>query len=138
MHTPDHHIPPEQFTYARWLDWGTCIGLALLIASFFAYALGFVAPHVPLDVLARIWSLPVDQYRAAAGAPSGWGWLGLALRGDYLNYFGIAFLGFVTALCYLRVLPILLARGERVYALIAAAEIAVLAAAAGGVGGALH
>ncbi len=138
MRTPGHRIPPEQFTYARWLDWGTRAGLVVLIASFLAYALGLVAPHVPLDALARIWSLPVDQYREAAGAPSGWGWLDLASRGDYLNYFGIVFLGLVTALCYLRVLPILLARGERVYALIVAVEIAVLAAAAAGVGGALH
>ena len=128
----------EELAYARWLDWGTRTGLAVLIASFFAYALGLVPPHVPFDELAKVWTLPVSQYRVAASAPSGWGWLGLVTRGDYLNYFGVAFLGLVTALCYLRILPQLLARNDRIYALIAAMEIAVLAAAALGIVGAPH
>ena len=128
----------EELAYASWLDWGTRAGLAVLIASFFAYALGLVPPHVPFDELAKVWALPVSEYRVAAGAPSGWGWLDLAARGDYLNYFGIVVLGLVTTLCYLRILPILLARNDRVYALIAAMEIAVLAAAALGIVGAPH
>jgi hypothetical protein len=80
----------------------------------------------------------VDQYRAAVGAPLGWGWLRLAARGDYLNYFGIAFLALVTALCYLRILARLVARNDRIYACIAALEILVLAAAAAGIAGAAH
>jgi hypothetical protein len=128
----------EELAYARWLDWGTHTGLAVLVASFFAYALGLAAPHVPLDVLASVWSLPVDQYRAAVGAPAGWGWLRLATRGDYLNYFGIAFLALVSALCYLRILPLLVARNDRIYALIATLEIVVLLAAAAGIVGAAH
>ena len=128
----------EELAYARWLDWGTRTGLAVLIASFFAYALGLVPPHIPFDELAKVWALPVSQYRVAAGAPAGWGWLGLAARGDYLNYFGVAFLASVTALCYVRILPQLLARNDRIHALIAAMEIAVLAAAALGIVGASH
>ena len=125
-------------TYARWLDFGTRIGLAVLIASFLAYALGLLPPHVPLDQLAKVWMLPVHEYRAAVGAPGGWGWLGLAARGDYLNYFGIAFLALVTALCYARILPRLAARGDRIYVLIALLEIVVLAVAAAGLAGAAH
>ena len=64
------HLPPEQFAYARWLDWGTRIGLALLAASFLAYALGVSAPYVPFERLAHIWSLPLDQYRAGRAGPS--------------------------------------------------------------------
>ncbi|HEV8095685.1 MAG TPA: hypothetical protein VGP71_08140 [Burkholderiales bacterium] len=128
----------EELAYARWLDWGTRSGLAVLVASFFAYALGLAAPHVPFDELAKVWGLPVDQYRAAVGAPAGWGWLALATRGDYLNYFGIAFLALVTALCYLRVLPLLVARNDRIYAFIAVLEIVVLLAAAAGIVGAPH
>ena len=138
MNHQDDRIPPEQYVYARWLDWGTRIGLILLIATFVSYALGLAAPHVPFDRLAQIWSLPVEQYRAAAGAPSGWGWLALAAHGDYLNYVGIVFLALVTIVCYLRVLPVFLARGERAYVLIVAVEIVVLAAAAAGVFGAAH
>jgi hypothetical protein len=122
--------PPEQLLYARWLDWGTRAGLALLVTTFAAYVLGLAAPHVPFEQLARAWSLPVDQYRAAVGAPSGWGWLALAARGDYMNYLGIVLLALSTLVCMLRALPAFLARGERGYALIACAQAVVLAVAA--------
>ena len=138
MKDPIDPLSAAELTYARWLDWGTRIGLSVLIASFFAYVLEVVVPHVPLAKLAKTWTLPVHEYRAAVGAPAGWGWLDLAARGDYLNYFGIVLLCLVTAICYLRVLPMLLARGERTYALIAAVEIVVLAAAAAGIVGASH
>ena len=138
MAPPSDPISAVQLTYARWLDWGTRCGLGILIASFLAYALELVAPHVPLEELSRTWTLPVDEYRAAVGAPAGWGWLDLAARGDYLNYFGIVFLALVTAICYLRVLPMLFARGERIHALIAVAEVVVLAVAIAGIVGAPH
>lgn len=130
--------PPEQLLYARWLDWGTRAGLTLLVASFAVYALGLAAPHVPFELLARAWSLPVDQYRAAVGAPAGWGWLALAARGDYMNYAGIVLLALSTFACMLRALPAFLARGERAYALMAALQAVVLAVAAAGLPGASH
>jgi hypothetical protein len=129
---PRDPLTSIELTYARWLDWGTRIGLALLVASFFAYAFELVSPHVPFDELARSWVLPVDDYRAAVGAPAGWSWIFLAAYGDYLNYFGIVFLALVTALCYARILPALFGARERMYALIAILEIAVLAAAIAG------
>jgi len=135
---PKQPLSEVELIYARWLDWGTRIGFVILIASFFAYALELVAPHVPLDLLAKTWTMPVRDYRTAVGAPAGWDWLDLAARGDYLNYFGIALISLVTGICYLLVLPMLFARGERAYALIAALEILVLAAACAGVVGAPH
>lgn len=138
LNAQESRISHEQIVYARWLAWGTHAGLVLLIATFVAYVLGVTAPHVPFEQLTRLWSLPVDQYRAAAGVPAGWGWLALALRSDYMNYLGIAFLGLVTIACYLRALPGFIGRGDRVYALIAAGEIAVLATAAAGVFGGAH
>lgn len=134
----DESFSGEEHLYARWLDFGTRAGFAILIGSFLAYALGLVPPHVPLDELAKVWTLPVDQYRAAIGAPTGWGWLRLAGRGDYLNYFAIGLLALVTVACYLRILPRLAARNDRIYALIAALEIVVLVAAATGIAGAPH
>jgi len=119
-------------TYARWLDWGTRIGLALLIASFLAYAFELVAPHVPFDDLIRSWVLPVDEYRSAVNAPAGWGWIDLAARGDYLNYFGIVFLALVTALSYARILPALVAAKQRTYATLVVFELVVLGAAIAG------
>jgi len=125
-------LAPIELIYARWLDWGTRIGLALLIASFLAYAFEIVAPHVPFDDLVRSWVLPVDEYRLAVNAPAGWGWIDLAARGDYLNYFGIVFLALTTALCYARILPALIAARLRPYAILVGLEIVVLAAAIAG------
>ncbi|HZN85421.1 MAG TPA: hypothetical protein VFB53_01430 [Burkholderiales bacterium] len=130
--------PPEQLLYARWLDWATRAGLALLVASFAAYALGLAAPFVPFEELARAWSLPVDRYRAAVGAPAGWGWLALLRHGDYMNFAGIALLALASLACTLRVLPALLVRGERALALIGLLQAAVLALAAAGVFGGAH
>jgi len=138
MIEPKDPLAAAESAYARWLDWGTRIGLILLIASFSAYAFEIVAPHVPLQELSRSWTLPVDEYRVAVGAPAGWGWLELAARGDYLNYFGIVFLALVTALCYLRVLPLLFAGRERIYAVLAMLEIVVLAVAIVGLAGGAH
>ncbi len=134
----DHAVPAEQLAYARWLDWGTRIALAALIVTFIVYAAELVGPHVPFERLAQLWSLPVDQYRAAAAAPAGWGWLALARHGDYLNYVGIVLLGLVTIVCYARALPAFLRRGERALALVVAVEILILAAAATGIVGAPH
>jgi hypothetical protein len=138
MNPQEERIPPEQLLYARWLDWGTRAGLALLAVSFAAYVLGLAAPHVPFEQLARAWSLPVDPYRAAVGAPAGWGWLALAAHGDYMNYFGIVLLALSTLACMLRALPAFLARGDRAYALIAGLQVIVLAVAAAGVLGGAH
>jgi len=123
-----------ELIYARWLDWSVRIALALLVACFAAYASGLVAPLVPHAELARLWTLPVDRFVAAAGAPTGWGWLGLVGRGDYLNFLGIALLGLITVVCYARILPVLFRSGQRLYAWLAVAQIVVLLIAASGLG----
>jgi hypothetical protein len=122
-----------ELIYARWLAWGSRAGLALLATAFLAYAVEFAPPLIALDDLPRLWILPLEHYLAASGAPTGWQWLAVANRSDYANLAGIALLGLVSLACYLRLLPELLRRGERLLAAIAAAQIAVLAAAAAGV-----
>ena len=126
-------VPIEQKVYARWVDWGTRMGLGVLIACFFAYALALIEPLVPPQELARLWALPVDRYLAETGAPTGWGWLWLLGKGDYLNYLGIAILSLLTAVCYARMVPILLDRGERLRAALAISQVLVLLAAASGI-----
>lgn len=139
-HSPHQspHVSAEQLRYADWLDTGTRIGFLLLIATFGVYASGLLAPHVPLADLPKVWGLPIERFLAATGGPSGWGWLGLVSRGDYLNFIGVAFLGGITVACYLRVLPMLVARRDGWFAAIAALELAVLAAAASGLIGGGH
>jgi len=123
----------EQNIYARWLDWGTRISLAVLVAAFLAYVLGVTPAALPLAEVPRFWGLPLERYLVLSGAPSGWGWLGMLDKGEYQSLVGVALLGLVTVLCYLRLLPALLARGERLQAAIVVAQVVVLLLAASGV-----
>jgi hypothetical protein len=120
-----------QRLFARWLDAGTKIALALLVAGFLAYVTGLLPAHLPPEELAKIWNLPLQAYLAASDAPTGWDWLALAGRGDYVNYIGIVLLASIVAATYLRILPVL-ARHARAHALIALLEVVVLLAAASG------
>jgi len=120
----------EEQIYARWLDAGTRLGFAVLVASFAAYVFGALDPHVPPHELPLLWGLPVDHYVAAANAPTGWGWLALVVKADYLNYLGVALLASVTLAAYARIIQVLLAQGERLRAGIAALQVVVLVVAA--------
>ena len=124
-------VEKAQQSFARWVDIGTRLALVLLIAGFAAYAGGLLPPHVPLAALAGSWHLPLAQFAAATGAPTGWQWLQLAGHGDYFNFVGIVLLASIIIAAYLRVLS-LLARKDRAFAVIAALEIIVLLAAASG------
>ena len=63
---------------------------------------------------------------------TGWDWTRLVDKGDYLNLLPVAFLATITIVCYARILPMLAARRERIYAAIVIAEIAVLLLAVSG------
>ena len=132
LKTQDEQDARVQEIYARWLDRGAKAGFAASLAGMLIYASGAVAPFIPMAELAASWRLPVRRFLALTGAPTGWGWIHLLGYGDYLNFAGIALFASMTTLCYLRVLPVLLAHRDRLYALIAAAQIAVLLAAASG------
>ncbi len=118
--------------YARWLDWGTRLSLAVLVAAFLAYVFGLTPAALPLDQMPRFWRLPLERYLALSGSPTGWGWVAMLDKGEYQNLVGVALLGLVTVVCYLRVLPLLLARRERLQAAIVAAQVLVLLLAASG------
>jgi hypothetical protein len=120
----------EQHAYARWVDIGTRVGFGILVLSFLAYALGALESHVPPHELPLLWGLPVDHYVAAAKAPIGWGWLALAVKADYLNYIGVALLASVSLAAYVRIVPTLMAQGERLRAWVAALQVIVLVVAA--------
>lgn len=132
MTTPGQQAP-EQLRYARWLDLGTRIGLAVLVLSFAAYAVGWPAPHVPVDRLPELWTLPVEDYLRATRLPTGWGWLSLLAHGDVMGLAGIALLAGCTLPALLALLPLYRARGDRVFVGLCLAEVAVLLLAASGV-----
>jgi hypothetical protein len=123
---------PSQIAYAELLDLGMKLGLAALVAAFALYVLGIVEPEVALDELPDYWRLSVHDYQEKTRIGTGWGWFALADKGDYLTFVPIAFLAGITVFCYARILPILLAERQPVFAIIVAAEIVVLLLAASG------
>jgi hypothetical protein len=123
----------ESERYATLLDWGTRVGLALLVLSFFTYVLGFVSPLVPLEQLPRLWNLPVKTYLEQSGMPTGWGWLAMAGKGDLANLVGIGILAGCSLPPLLGLIPIYIRRRDFVYAGICALVVLVLVLAASGV-----
>ena len=121
-----------QAIYARWLDVATRVGFYLSLCAFLLYVSGALQPHVPLQELTKLWQLPVARFLEATGEPTGWAWLALVLRADYLNLAAVTLFALVTLVCYLRIIPPLLRAGERLQAAIAIAQVVVLAIAASG------
>jgi len=122
----------EQRRYAALLEWCTRIGLAVVVLAFAAYVLGLVPARVPLDRLAEVWSLPVEQYLQATGGAKGWGWIAELRRSDMAALGGIALLAGCSLVALLALVPLYLKRGDRVFAALCVAEAAVIALAGSG------
>jgi hypothetical protein len=121
-----------QERYAKWLAWGTRVGLALLVASFALYLFGVAAPHVPIERLPELWRMPASELMAQTQLHPGWGWAALLPRGDMLVLAAMAILSTCSALCIAAVIPIFKARGERAFVAICVLTIVVLLVAASG------
>jgi hypothetical protein len=131
-------VAPEELRYARWLQWGGWTGLASLVVAFFVYATELLAPVISFDRLPQMWRLPAGEMLQATGQSAGWAWIQLVDRGDVLNLLGIALLASCSAVPLLSVVPIYLRRGDRVFAVLCLAQVAVLVLAASGLVSAGH
>jgi hypothetical protein len=125
--------PPEQLLYARLLDWGTRVGLVVLLLSFAAYVTGLMQAHVPPQRLPELWGHPVGRFLDLTGTPTGWGWMALLHKGDIAGLLGIAILAGSSVLCLLALVPLYRARRDTAFVLICLAEVAVVVLAASGV-----
>jgi len=128
----DSHISIEQQRYATLLSWGSRSGLALLIASFLAYVLGWMPAHVPLEQLPNLWNLPVGEYLEQTNTPTGWAWLTMTDRGDFASLVGIAWLSGCSLVCLLAVIPIYARRKDRIFVMLCMLALAVQLLAASG------
>jgi len=117
--------PREHIAYANILFWGAWSGLAILVLTYLLYITGIIPPHIPLDVVTKLWAKPVHVYVTQGQVPHGWGWVSLLHTGDFLNFVGIAILAALTVVAFLR-------KGDKLYAIIAILEVLVLVAAASG------
>ena len=130
----------EQLVYAKVLEIGMYIGLALLFVTFTLYVSRAVSPAVPLDKVANYWHLDVHEYLETVNEeylhlehpPTGWAWMGLLGKGDFLNFVGIAILAGVTIICYMAIVPTLMRKKDTAYLVMAIAEVLILSLAASG------
>ena len=123
----------EATRYATYLDWGTRLGLLVLIASFAAYMLGLTTPLVSPQDLPQLWNQPVAVFQQKTGTPMGWGWLSMLGKGDMLNLLGIAILAGCSMPPLLSLIPLYLQRRDHTYVGLCLAITLVLVLAASGV-----
>ena len=131
----------EQLLYAKILGKGMYAGLALLLLTFVLYISGIMEPAVPIEQLPNYWVMSVRDYSEAINrnflhrehVVTGWGWLAVVGKGDFVNFLGIALLSGITVVCYLGIIPTLLRTKQTAYVWIAIAEVVILVLAASGV-----
>ncbi len=133
MEKRDLQIAPEQIKYANILFYGSWLGILILGVFFLLYVSGIISPFVPSSVIPNYWGMNVHDYNQHLNLPVGWGWLGMIMYGDYLNFLGIAFLALLTIIGYLILIPYYLKSKDVAYATIAGLEIIILLLAASGI-----
>ena len=124
---------PEQLLYAGILEKGMFFGLLILLITYAIYVLGILSPYLPHADVPKYWGLSVSDYLHQADIHAGWAWVGMLKYGDFLNFVGVAFLAAVTIVCYLAIIPTLLRKGDKIYAVLAAMEVIILSVAASGI-----
>jgi hypothetical protein len=123
----------EQFAYATILSYGTYLGLAIMVITFFLYVGKVLEPVIPIEQLPDFWTMKVTDYMHEANLPHGWGWVNLVSHGDFINFIGIVMLAGLTIVAYLRIIPILIRKKDTTFVIIAFVEIAILVLAASGI-----
>jgi len=121
---------PAQQTYGALLGKLVNIGFLMLVATFGVYVFGLLDPLVPKAELAQVWELPLHEFLAQTGAPTGWGWVRLMSSGDYLSISAIAFLASVSVVCYLTLIPAAWAGRNKVMGFMIAVELGLILLAA--------
>jgi hypothetical protein len=122
----------EALRYAFLLAWGSRVGVLALLVSFLAYVSGILAPHVPLETLPGLWSLPVNEYLQRTATPAGWDWLSLVHTGDMANLIGVALLAGSSMAPLAGMVWLYAKRHDYVYAILCTLILAVLMLAASG------
>jgi len=129
----EHKLVEEQRAYANFLNVTRLIGGVILVITFIIYLSGLLPCFMPIEDLPKYWSMNVKDYIHTLNAPTGWSWVIMIGKGDYLNFVGIATMASLTILCYLRILPILMKKKDIPYVIVVILEVAILILAASGI-----
>jgi hypothetical protein len=123
--------------YASALEWGSRLGLVLAISAFMIYLLGILPSHVGMAEIEHYWGLPLDEFVAATGIPTGPGsWITMMGTGYGLATSWAVLFSLVALFAYAAIaIPTILDR-DYIYALFIVLELALMCAAmAGWIGG---
>ena len=123
----------EQLAYAVILDWGMKLGLIGICITFAVYVFKLLPPYVPLNLLPILWKLNAHAFLEAIDYKGGWAWINNLGYGDFLNYIPIAFLGALTIICYLRIIPIFFKKKDLIYGILSIIQVLILILAASGI-----
>jgi hypothetical protein len=123
----------EQIRYATLLNIGMIVGLAIIIVTFIIYLSGVLSSFIPPQDIPKYWGMKSKDFIHVLHTPTGWSWVAMANKGDYLNFIPIAIFAGLSIFCYLAILPILLRKKDMYYVIIALIEVAVLVLAASGI-----
>jgi len=123
----------DQLAYANLLDIGMKVGLAGLFIAFVIYVFQILPSYVPINELPAMLKLNLHEYLETTKIKQGWFWITLLRYGDFLTFLPICFLAFVTIFCFLRVIPIYLKKGDKLYAFLALLQALILLLAASGI-----
>ena len=123
----------EQILYANLLSYGTWIGLATLVVTFFLYIGKVLEPVIPIEKLPNYWGMTAKDYMHELHLPHGWGWTALAGHGDFVNFIGVVMLAGLTVVCYLAILPIFIRKKDTPFVVMAIVEVLILVLAASGI-----
>lgn len=133
------NAPKEQLVYADILFYGCWTGLALMGITYILYVSGIMEPYVSMELITEYCSMPVSAYLTGNNVPTGWGWLSLLGKGDFLNFLGIALLSGLTIVGFIYLSAAYFKQKDFKFAIISLLEVLVLCLAASGIiGGGAH
>lgn len=123
----------EQIIYANLLLLGMVAGIIVMMVTYAIYVAGILPPHVNMQLVTANWGSGIHEYLEITHSPHGWGWFGLLMKGDFLNYIGFALLGLMTIFCYLVLVRGFARKKDWIFFVISILEILVLSLAASGI-----
>ncbi len=119
--------------YALVLEWGSRLGLVLVVTAFLVYLIGLLPSPMGMAEIDRYWGLPLADFVAATGIPTGPGsWITMMGTGYGLAASWAVLFSLVALFAYAAIaVPTILDR-DYIYAVFIVLELALMCAAMAG------